>query len=548
MATYILQNSAQQIDQAVSAAYPALVVGGTGLVRNTGEQTISGVKTFADQVVFSSGVSSSGPSQISNVQSLAPSGNKTIDFGSQANQWKTGWFDAVSGANGVFQNVTVLGSLNASIPAPVLNNSTGNNVTLSGVTNINSANVSGALNVAGASVFSGNLSVTGNSIFNGTINATGNKTFSGNLSQSGNSSFFGNFSHSGALASTGTWSHTGVLNQTGASFFKGAVSIDSTDAVTTISGSNSQFNVITNFGVSGVTNITGSCNISGAQHALNGNLIHTGAFNHSGATILIGETRNTGDFTVVGTSVFSGHISAPSGIAASGNSSSPCLLLNRNLTSNASGGAIEYGNDGRFYLTNEITGSPNRLLLNPTYSYVAPQPFFVGNGTSGTINPLLGSTGIYLNTGTYHIYFNTKLTKGATARPIDLGITGSASNFTNRFGLVEKRHYTNSYPSIGFSLNITGSNPVSAVFGSGVNVAESLTISLDGGEARLLNNFVFDCVVTITGLTKVRPYFRFVDNVTAEAVTGTQFNMQITQLTTGTGFGLLSASGPWSDS
>ncbi len=51
MATYVLQNSAQQIDQAVTAAYSGLVLGGTGLARTTGNQTISGVKTFVDTTV-----------------------------------------------------------------------------------------------------------------------------------------------------------------------------------------------------------------------------------------------------------------------------------------------------------------------------------------------------------------------------------------------------------------------------------------------------------------------------------------------------------------
>jgi hypothetical protein len=554
MATYVLQNSAQQIDQAVTAAYSGLVLGGTGLARTTGTQTISGVKTFADQVVFSSGAILGNPTELNAVKTLISTGDTSVDLGSASNRFKTGWFSGISGSTGVFQNLTVLGILNATIPASILNNSTGNNVTLSGTTNLNNANFSGNINSAGTNTFSGNLNVTGNSVFNGTITATGNKTFSGSFSQTGNSSFFGDFTQSGTLFSTGTWNHTGNFNQTGSSAFLGSVSINSPNAAFNFSGDNSNFNIISNFGVSGVVNITGSCNITGAQHAIAGNIIHTGSFNHSGATILIGETRNTGDFSVVGNSsfsggvVFTGRATITSGVNVSGTSSAPALVLNRNLTTNASGGAVEYGNDGRFYFTNEITGSPNRTSFNPTYSYIAPQPFFAGNGTSGTVNLLLGSTGIYLNTGTYHIYYNTRLTKGINNRAINLGITGSALTFTNRFGLAEKRYYTNGANANGSSFNITGTNSVASVFATGTTDAESLVIDTSSStDVRFLGNFIFDCTVTITGLTKVQPYCRFVDNIAAEAFTGTQFNMRVTQLTTGTGLGLDSASGPWSN-
>jgi hypothetical protein len=256
-------------------------------------------------------------------------------------------------------------------------------------------------------------------------------------------------------------------------------------------------------GVNGVVNITGSCNVTGAQHVIAGR-----------STFL-------------------------NGIALSGG-----------LTTNPIGGAVEYGNDGKFYFTNEIAGSPNRALANPVYSYMAPQPFFVGNGTSGTVNLLLGSTGIYLNTGTYHIYYNTRLTKATTNRAIDLGITGSAPAFTHRFAIGEKRNYINGPNTVGYSYSSWGNiTPSASVFVYGTGGLESMTIdasgtTVDGG---FLSNFIFDCTVTITGLTKVQPYCRFNQNIAAEAFTGTHFFMRVTQLTTGTGHGLASASGPWSN-
>ena len=563
MATYVLQNSASQIDAAVTAAYSGLVLGGTGLARTTGDQTIGGVKTFSNQAVFSSGLISSGPTQISNIQTITPSGNAVVDLGGASNRFKTGWFSGVTGTTAVFQNLTVLGSLSATIPASTLDNSTGNNVTLSGTTNLNAANFSGNINSAGTNTFSGNLNVSGNSVFNGAVTATGAKTFSGSLSQSGDANFFGAFGHSGTLVSTGAWNHTGAFNQTGDASFRGSVSINSPSAAFTFSGNSSKFNVISDFGVSGVTNITGSCNITGAAHAIAGNIIHTGSFNHSGATVLIGETRNTGNFAVIGNSSFSGDSSFTgratfnSGIDASGNSSAPALVLNRNLVTSPSGGAIEYSSNGTFHLTNEISGAPNRTLLNPVYSYVSPQQFFVGNAGTGVTSLLLGSTGIYLNTGTYHINYNTRLTKGGTARAIWLGITGNASNFTQRLGLVTKNNnaYINTaYFENAFSRAITGDTASSSVFQSGAGTTYAHgDLGIDSEtDDRYLKYFTFDCVVTITGRTKVQPFFRInpaetMTSPTTEAVTGTQFNMRITQLTTGTGVGLGSASGPWSD-
>lgn len=556
MATYVLQNSAQQIDAAVTAAYSGLVLGGTGLARTTGNQTISGVKTFSNQAVFSSGLISNGPTQISNIQTITPSGNAVVDLGGASARFKTGWFSGVTGTTAVFQNLTVLGSLSATIPASTLNNSTGNNVTLSGTTNLNAANFSGNINSAGTNTFSGNLNVSGNSVFNGTITATGAKTFSGSLSQSGNANFFGALAHSGTLVSTGAWNHTGAFNQTGDISFRGSVSINSPSAAFTFSGNSSKFNVISDFGVSGVTNITGSCNITGAAHAIAGNIIHTGSFNHSGNTVLIGETRNTGDFAVVGNSSFSGRATAASGISVSGNASAPALVLNHNLVTSPSGGAIEYGSNGAFYLTNEISGAPNRALLNPVYSYVSPQQFFVGNAGTGVTSLLLGSTGIYLNTGTYHINYNTRLTKGPNSRAIWLGITGNQNSFTQKFGTASKLVYAyggTTYFENAYSRIISGDVASSAVFQSGAGGTYSDgDLGIDSSsDDKFLKYFTFDCVVTITGRTKVQPFFRInpaeSTMTTTEAVTGTQFNMRITQLTTGTGVGLGSASGPWSD-
>lgn len=536
MATYVLQNSAQQIDQAVTAAYSGLVLGGTGLVRTTGTQTISGIKTFADQIVFSSGAILGNPTELNAVKTLIPTGNASVDLGSASNRFKTGWFSGISGSTGVFQNLTILGTLNATIPASTLNNSTGNNVTLSGTTNLNAANFSGNINSAGTNTFSGNLNVTGNSVFNGTITATGNKTFSGGFSQTGDSSFFGGFTQSGTLFSTGVWNHTGNFNQTGDSSFVGSVSINSPNGAFNFSGNGSKFNIISNFGISGITNITGSCNITGAEHVIAGNIIHTGRFSHSGDTILIGGTR------------------------FSGTSSAPALVLNRNLTTTPSGGAIEYGNDGRFYFTNEISGAPNRALLNQTYSLIAPTDSNAMTlANSGLFYNMLNNTGIYLTTGTYRFYYNVNFANISVAGFIRPGIVASNPVFTHRHGLAYKRHSTTG-TAMNYSRNIMGTGPggifgfadasfvYALPFGGGDKGQDNLYIMTGdaNGNNEFLNNFIFECVVTMNGNAKVFPVVNSVSNNNVTVLVR-EFNMQVTQLTTGTGLGLASASGPWSN-
>lgn len=565
MATYVLQNSAQQIDQAVGAAYSGLILGGTGLVRNTGDQTISGVKTFVNQAIFSSGVILGSPSQLNAIQTAIPTGDAAVDLGGASNRFKTGWFQSLTGSDAVFQNVTVVGALNATIPASNLNNSTGNNVTLSGTTNLNAANFSGNINSAGANTFSGNLNVSGNSVLNGTITATGAKTFSGALSQSGNSNFFGALGHTGTLISTGTWNHTGAFNQTGDFSSSGNVSINSTNASFTFSGSNSRFNVLSSFGVSGTANITGSCNITGSQHSIAGNIVHTGAFNHSGATALIGETRNTGNFAVVGDSSFSGNLTCTgqsvmlSGVSASGTSSAPALLLRQNLTTAPSGGAIEYANNGAFFISTEATGAPNRALLNPTYSIIAPSNSATLNlASTGVFYPILDNTGIYLSTGTYQFFYNVNFGNAGAANYIRLGLFSSGNPvFNKRHGLAYKRYGVSNLYS-DFSFNITGSGygygatnifgttraDESYVFASGG--ASFYGLYIDANSTNLLNNFLFESVVTLTGNAKIFP----VVSPSAAAMNSIQireFNMRVTQLTTGTGVGLGSASGPWSN-
>jgi len=518
MATYVLQNSAQQIDQAVTAAYSGLVLGGTGLARTTGNQTISGIKTFVDQIVFSSGAILNGPTQLNNIGAITPTGNSIVDLGSASNRFKTGWFSGISGVNAIIRNLTVLDNLTAPLIGFQLINSTGINVTLSGTTNLNNANFSGNINSAGTNTFSGDLNVSGNSILNGTITATGNKTFSGAFSQTGNSSFFGNFAQSGTLFSTGTWNHTGNFNQTGSSAFLGSVSINSSNAAFNFSGNNSNFNITSNLGVNGVVNITGDCNITGAQHTIGGR-----------STFLNGITLSGG------------------------------------LTTNPIGGTVEYGNDGKFYFTNQINGlpnSPNRALLNQTYSLIAPTDSNAMTLVSiSSFYNMLNNTGIYLTTGTYRFYYNVNFANISTEGFIRPGIAASNPVFTHRHGLAYKRHSTTG-TAMNYSRNIMGTGPgglygwadASYVYGAPMGGGspdrgfDNLYIMPGdaNGSTEFLNNFIFESVVTMTGNAKVFPVVNSVSNNNVTVLVR-EFNMQVTQLTTGAGLGLASASGPWSN-
>jgi hypothetical protein len=543
MATYVLQNSAQQIDQAVGAAYSGLIVGGTGIVRLTGSQEISGVKTFADFAYLESGANLSGLSSIekvdltNSVYSISPTGDNTVDLGSQSKRFKTGWFDTVTGSSGIIGgDFTVLGTLNATIvPAISLSGAQGNNLTLSGTTNLNNANFSGNAIVASTLTTSGNLNVSGNSIFNGTVTATGNKTFSGVFSQSGNSTFIGNINHNGALTSTGIWNHTGAFNQTGDVYSNGSL---------IHTGAAFFNNSYTGFTITGIglgqavtiyspVNIIGDTEISGQSLILKNDISHSGAFTQTGAVFVTGDVRVSGNSTIVGTSTLSGNTSVTNGaLNLSGNASSPTLYLNKNITTNPSGGALEY--DRAFFATTELTGAPHRALINQTYSYIAPQNFYAAVPTAHANVPLLENTGIYLNTGRYHIKYDVRFGKpGITARTIALGITGN--HITNRIGTLTSAVAAGSAPvtRTGFYAEAM----TAGIIASGANI--------DGATADTFNSFYsFDAVVTITGLSKIRPIFRL---GAAETITGRAFSMEVTQLATGTGVGLVGASGPWSD-
>ena len=546
MATYVLQNSAQQIDQAVGAAYSGLIVAGTGIVRSTGAQEISGVKSFQDLSYFESGAVFSGSSSFEEVAlanavaSIAPTGDNVVNLGSEANRFATGWFDTVTGSSGVIGgDLTVLGTLYADIvPAVTLDGAQGNNFTLSGTTNLVTGNFSGDVSVAGLTTLSGNLNVSGNALLNGTITATGNKTFSGAFSQSGSSSFFGAVNHVGDLISTGNWSHTGTLYQSGNITFDGTLNH---------TGQAYFDNSYSDFKVSGVggtitiyspTTIVGDCDISGQSLVLRNNIYHSGSISQTGNVFITGNATISGNTTIIGASNFSGqtiitgNTFVKSGaLNLSGNDSSPSAIFNNNITTAPSGGALEYNRS--FFATTEITGAPNRALVNQTFNYLAPRNFWVTIPSNNVTYKPLNLTGIYLNTGRYNIKYDIQININ-DAGAIRLGITGN--HITNRVGTLA---------SVVDNAGTSSGQAYLTAF-EGDSLTQGILIYAKPTIAADPSFYSFNGDITITGLSKISPIVLF-EAANSKIATGVALSMHVTQLATGTGVGLVGASGPWSD-
>jgi len=526
-----LDLNANQINQALNAAYTGLVFAGTGIVRLTGSQNISGDKTFYGAV------NSSGSFETTGVSRFLPPSNASVDLGSASLRFKTGFVSGIDAITGYIRTLKV-DNLIASV-TPNLVNVTGNNLTISGQTNIQQAAISGNASIGGNTTITGTLNVTGNTVLAGTVYSTGQKTFSGTLNQSGNLNVFGTESISGGLNVTGdvyctgnalikgNVSITGNHSQTG-NFF---LNTNNSNAVITGDGANHKFSVIAPMVFSGIISHNGDLNSTGIFFH-KGNFSNVGDFSNNGTFV------NTGNFTVFGNVTAIGNFAASkvfsTGITVTGTSSTPALIVQSNLTASPSGGAIEY-NKNYFSLTTESTGSPTRSIVNQTFSYFAPQSFYSGIPTAHADNSLLGNTGIYLNTGRYRIKYDVKFSlSGTTKKDIALGITGDY--FTNRIGTL-----TSSPAVANAAMTRTGffgQTYVKGIIVSGAGIGNA--------GADTWNSFYsFDATVTITGATKIRPIFRM--GATPVAITGRAFTMEVTQLATGTGVGLVGANGPWSD-
>lgn len=151
------------MDQATSGAYYSIIVLGSGFVRDTGVQNISGQKSFYSTTTFYSGLNLTGDFVPSGeiAGNLIPKTDNLYNLGSSSKEWRniycdgTGWFDTLV----VDENLTI---------------ATG-------------------LSVGGSTVVSGNLSVASNSSVQGVFGVLGATTISGALGVTGNLTVTGDF-------------------------------------------------------------------------------------------------------------------------------------------------------------------------------------------------------------------------------------------------------------------------------------------------------------------------------------------------------------------
>lgn len=140
MASRILFNNGLEIDQAISGAYPNIITRGSGFVRDTGIQNISGVKYFYDRITFFSGIAVTGDLVITGnvLGNLPPKTDDLYDLGSSTLEWRNLFIDGTGRIDSlhVDETANITGAVNA------YNN----------------------LNVAGTGIVSGNFTVLGDFI------------------------------------------------------------------------------------------------------------------------------------------------------------------------------------------------------------------------------------------------------------------------------------------------------------------------------------------------------------------------------------------------
>lgn len=191
MASRILYNNGEEIDLAISGAYPNIILRGSGFVRDTGVQNISGQKFFYDTITFYSGVGVSGDFVPSGdiVGNLAPKATNIYDLGSASKQWRNLFLGNDLRASG---NSYLTGNL-----------SVGGNTVLNG--DFSPTNV--AVNFLPKTNNLYNLGSSSQQFANAWIDGTGridNLHVDENAFISGNASISGNAAITGNLAVTGT--------------------------------------------------------------------------------------------------------------------------------------------------------------------------------------------------------------------------------------------------------------------------------------------------------------------------------------------------------
>ena len=219
MASRVFHLSGLQLDQATSGSYYALIIWGTGLVRDTGAQPISGSKTFYDTAYFLSNLNVTGDFVPSGriAGNLNPKTDNLYDLGTTTGEWRniycdgTGQFDnlivdenliVATGAI-IGGSVTISGNLNVTgdftltgdfLPKNIANNllpKTNNLYDLGSLSNqFKNAYFDGFVQTDDL-IVDQNASIASNLTVSGDISGLGNISGFGNLGISGNSTIIG---------------------------------------------------------------------------------------------------------------------------------------------------------------------------------------------------------------------------------------------------------------------------------------------------------------------------------------------------------------------
>lgn len=203
MASRVFHLSGLQLDQATSGAYYNIIIRGSGFVRDTGVQGVSGQKFFYDTITFYSGLNLTGDFVPSGeiAGNLIPKTNNLYDVGSISKQWKnmycdgTGWFDTLI----VDENLSVATGLSVGGSTAISGNlSVGLNGSIQGNLGISGAlDVTGDVRAANNVGITGNLTVTGDflpkNISTNFLPKTNNLYDLGSLSQKFKNAYFDGF-------------------------------------------------------------------------------------------------------------------------------------------------------------------------------------------------------------------------------------------------------------------------------------------------------------------------------------------------------------------
>ena len=458
MGVFSLINTAQRVDQAVSAVHSGLFVNGSGIVYQSGAQTIAGAKTFNGNLISRAGFDASG-----NVSGkLSPHNDGLVDLGAPSNRFGTLYATGITGTNAIFGgNVTILGALTANINI----DTTGvNTITATGTGFFQNIRVTGTTVLGGTTTISGNIGSSGANTFAGlnTFQAVtnfqdpvffeDNVTFSGLSAVRGAATFHssvaitgGTFTHSGIASLTGTFTHTGNFYQGGPSFLtgdlivvgnstftgdvmvaNGTTTIRSSKFFTTGSNPNDRFGINQMVDHTGDYNLTGSLRVS-ANVSVTGNetvagiltVSNTGYFsgvrvtgttNFSGANTLTGTNNLHGNNFVSGTTRVSGDLTI---VAATGN-------------------ITKFDGYFRPYIVAQGFGTTTVATLAIASFWAATTANAVAPGTGVWITPYtgrIGEVGLFMTGASNTVANNNNLplgTYGKVFQLVNVGVNGGS--------------------------------------------------------------------------------------------------------------------------